>query len=103
MTEGKSTGIPTIQQEELRDNGSPKATFETDDERRAVTVEIPIHPDFLMEQGEPQSEPQNEPQNANSVEDAILQLIRMNKYVTREEMASQIEVYMQKMRNPMKA
>ena len=52
MTEGKSTGIPTIQ-EELRDNGSPKAT---------------------------------------SVEDAILQLIRMNKYVTREEMASQIEV-----------
>ena len=83
MTEGKSTGIPTIQ-EELRDNGSPKATFETDDERRAVTVEIPIHPDFLMEQGEPQ--------NATSVEDAILQLIRMNKYVTREEMASQIEV-----------
>lgn len=41
-----------------------------------------------MEQGEPQ----NEPQNAKSVEDAILQLIRMNKYVTREEMASQIEV-----------
>lgn len=98
MTEGKSTGIPTIQ-EELRDNGSSKATFETDDERRAVTVEIPIHPDFLMEQGEPQ----NEPQNANSVEDAILQLIRMNKYVTREEMASQIEVYMQKMRKSMKA
>lgn len=98
MTEGKPTGIPTIQ-EELRDNGSPKATFETDDERRAVTVEIPIHPDFLMEQGEPQ----NEPQNANSVEDAILQLIQMNKYVTREEMASQIEVYMQKMGKSMKA
>ena len=94
MTEGKPTGIPTIQ-EELRDNGSPKATFETDDERRAVTVEIPIHPDFLMEQGEPQ--------NANSVEDAILQLIQMNKYVTREEMASQIEVYMQKMGKSMKA
>lgn len=98
MTEGKSTGIPTVQ-EELRDNGSPKATFETDDERRAVTVEIPIHPDFLMEQ----DEPQNEPQNAKSVEDAILQLIRMNKYVTREEMASQIEVYMQKMGKSMKA
>ena len=94
LTEGKPTGIPTIQ-EELRDNGSPKATFETDDERRAVTVEIPIHPDFLMEQGEPQ--------NANSVEDAILQLIQMNKYVTREEMASQIEVYMQKMGKSMKA
>lgn len=95
LTEGKSTGIPTMQ-EELRDNGSPKATFETDDERRAVTVEIPIHPDFLIEHGEPQNEPQNgpqnEPQNTNSVEDVILQLIRMNKHVTREEMASQMEV-----------
>ena len=95
LTEGKSTGIPTIQ-EELRDNGSPKATFETDDERRAVTVEIPIHPDFLIEHGEPQNEPQNgpqnEPQNTNSVEDVILQLIRMNKHITREEMASQMEV-----------
>ena len=56
-----------------------------------------------MEQGEPQNEPQNEPQYANSVEDAILQLIQMNKYVTREEMASQIEVYMQKMGKSMKA
>ena len=56
-----------------------------------------------MEQGEPQKEPQNEPQNANSVEYAILQLIQMNKYVTREEMASQIEVYMQKMGKSMKA
>lgn len=46
MSEGKSTGIPTIQ-EELRNNGSPKARFFTDDDRRAVTVEIPIHEDFL--------------------------------------------------------
>ena len=46
LSEGKSTGIPTIQ-EELRNNGSPKARFFTDDDRRAVTVEIPIHPDFL--------------------------------------------------------
>lgn len=48
LSEGKSTGIPTIQ-EELRNNGSPKAKFFTDDDRRAVTVEIPIHPDFLNE------------------------------------------------------
>ncbi len=46
LTEGKSTGIPTIQ-EELRNNGSPRAVFYTDEDRRAVTVEIPIHPDFL--------------------------------------------------------
>ncbi|WP_418413998.1 ATP-binding protein [Blautia sp.] len=46
LSEGKSTGIPTIQ-EELRKNGSPRATFTTDEDRRAVTVEIPIHPAFL--------------------------------------------------------
>ncbi len=46
LSEGKSTGIPTIQ-EELRNNGSPKARFATDEDRRALTVEIPIHPDFL--------------------------------------------------------
>lgn len=38
--------VATIQ-EELRNNGSPKARFFTDDDRRAVTVEIPIHPDFI--------------------------------------------------------
>ena len=91
LTEGKSTGIPTIQ-EELRDNGSPKATFETDDERRAVTVEIPIHSDFFVEQAEPQNESQNEPQKVGTVEDAILHLIRMDKHVTRDEMASQMNV-----------
>ncbi|MCD8205107.1 MAG: putative DNA binding domain-containing protein, partial [Clostridia bacterium] len=48
LTEGKSTGIPTIQ-EELRNNGSPRAVFKTDEDRRSVTVEIPIHPDFLSE------------------------------------------------------
>ncbi|MCD7840892.1 MAG: putative DNA binding domain-containing protein [Lachnospiraceae bacterium] len=46
LSEGKCTGIPTIQ-EELRNNGSPSARFYTDDDRRAVTVEIRIHPDFL--------------------------------------------------------
>lgn len=95
LTEGKSTGIPTIQ-EELRDNGSPKATFETDDERRAVTVEIPIHPDFLVQQvdiqNEPQNEPKNEPQRVGALEEAILNLIRQDRYVTRDKMACQMKV-----------
>lgn len=95
LTEGKSTGIPTIQ-EELRNNGSPKAKFETDDERRAVTVEIPIHPDFLIKefepQNEPQSEPQNEPQNIGALEESILNLIRLDGHVTRDELASHMNV-----------
>ena len=46
LSEGHSTGIPTIQ-DELARNGSPRAIFETDEERRGLCVCIPIHPDFL--------------------------------------------------------
>ncbi len=48
LTEGRSTGIPTIQ-EGLLKNGSPRATFETDEERRVLWVTIPIQPEFLRE------------------------------------------------------
>ena len=44
LTEGRCTGIPTIL-EELEKNGSPRAFFETDEDRRAVCVTIPIQPD----------------------------------------------------------
>ena len=100
LTEGKSTGIPTIQ-EELRNNGSTKATFETDDERRAVTVEIPIHPDFLTEQRSglqhgpqngPQNEPQNEPGKVGDLEKNILKMIKIDGHITRDEMASRLNV-----------
>ena len=46
LTEGKCTGIPTIQ-DELTKNGSPRAVFDTDEDRRALCVTIPIHPDFI--------------------------------------------------------
>lgn len=42
LTEGRSTGIPTIQ-DELRKNGSPRATIETDDARSFINIFIPIH------------------------------------------------------------
>ena len=42
LTEGRSTGVPTIQ-EKLRANGSPRAVFETDEDRLAFLVTIPIH------------------------------------------------------------
>lgn len=46
LSEGHSSGIPTIQ-EELEKNGSPRAEFLTDKDRRATRVRIPIHPAFL--------------------------------------------------------
>lgn len=48
LSEGHSSGIPTIQ-EELEKNGSPRAEFFTDKDRRAMRIRIPIHPVFLEE------------------------------------------------------
>lgn len=45
LTEGRSTGIPTIQ-EELAANGSPAATIETDEARTYFILDIPCHPEF---------------------------------------------------------
>ena len=46
LTEGRATGIPTIQSE-LRRNGSPAATIETDELRSYFLIDIPCHPDFI--------------------------------------------------------
>ena len=46
LSEGYFSGIPTIQ-EELEKNGSPRAEFFTDEDRRAMRIRIPIHPAFL--------------------------------------------------------
>ncbi|MDE7332788.1 MAG: hypothetical protein K2O16_11265 [Lachnospiraceae bacterium] len=46
LSEGHSSGIPTIQ-EELEKNGSPRAEFFTDKDRRAMRIRIPIHPSFF--------------------------------------------------------
>ena len=48
LTEGRATGIPTIQ-DELKTNGSPKATIETDEERTYFLMDIPCHPEFVEE------------------------------------------------------
>lgn len=48
LTEGRSTGIPTIQ-EELASNGSPAATIETDEARTYFIIDIPCHPEFKAE------------------------------------------------------
>ena len=42
LTEGRNTGIPTIQNE-LALNGSPQASFVTDDDRLSFLVRIPCH------------------------------------------------------------
>lgn len=55
LSEGHSSGIPTIQ-EELEKNGSPRAEFFTDEDRRAMRIRIPIHPAFLEDELEDSSD-----------------------------------------------
>jgi predicted HTH transcriptional regulator len=59
LTEGRATGIPTIQ-DELHKNGSPDAMIETDEDRSYFLIEIPCHDGFEQEDDE-LDEAQNEP------------------------------------------
>lgn len=47
LTEGRSTGIPKILRV-MRENGSPKPMFETDDEHSYFLIRLPIHDTFLV-------------------------------------------------------
>lgn len=48
LTEGRGTGIPTIIKE-LKDNGSPAATFYTDEDRSYFLASIPCHSECIQE------------------------------------------------------
>ena len=88
LTEGKATGIPTIIKE-MKANGSPAASFETDDARTYFIVTFPIHPVFV------QNEPQSEPQNTVSVtlrQNEILRLIKADGRITRAQMSGQLKI-----------
>ncbi|MCD8018086.1 MAG: hypothetical protein LUF92_00415 [Clostridiales bacterium] len=58
LSEGHSSGIPTIQ-EELERNGSPRAEFFTDEARRAMRIRLPIHSAFLEDEPEETKDTRN--------------------------------------------
>lgn len=66
LSEGHSSGIPTIQ-EELEKNGSPRAEFFTDEDRRAMRIRIPIHPAFLEDSSNKSNLEDSVKQNKNSL------------------------------------
>jgi predicted HTH transcriptional regulator len=49
LTEGRSTGVPKILKV-MEQNGSPPPIFETDDERIAFVIRLPVQPVFLHAQ-----------------------------------------------------
>lgn len=61
LSEGRATGIPTIQ-DELRKNGSEPARIETDEGRTYFLIEIPCRDGF-----ENAINPQNEVINRNAL------------------------------------
>ncbi len=47
LAEGRGTGIPKIQRK-MRENGSPQASFDFDDERTYFRVILPVHPRYQV-------------------------------------------------------
>ena len=73
LTEGRATGIPTIQKA-LADNGSPKATIETDEGRTFFLMDIPCHPDFV---GDVQVNVQVDIQELTDIEQVIKKMSKL--------------------------
>ena len=76
LSEGRATGIPTIQ-DELRRNGSEPARIETDEDRTYFLIEIPCREGF-----ENTNEPLNEAINKNAL--TVLLEISKSPYIKRK-------------------
>ena len=93
LTEGRCTGIPTIQQE-LERIGSPRTIFETDDDRRSVCVTIPINPSSLDSPDSSLDSPdtiQTKKASTTDRENRLIELIKNRPAITQVEMAESLE------------
>lgn len=109
LTEGRSTGIPTIQRA-LAENGSPAAFIETSPERLFCVIHIPVHPDFKEitpvydvendVENDIENEVENDVENGTKNEGeslttrqkSILREIRKNEFVSAKLMASKFSI-----------
>ena len=92
LTEGRSTGIPTIQKE-LAKNGSPLATFETDEGRSFFMIDIPCHEgavDVLVLKGEELVTPPVTPPVAESAQSLIKVL--GNRVLSKAELMEELSL-----------
>ncbi|MBO4777803.1 MAG: HTH domain-containing protein, partial [Bacteroidales bacterium] len=98
LTEGRSTGVPTIRAK-LAENGSPRAVFETTDDRLTFLVTIPIH-DGCNESSEKDvldSEKSSEKTTTGSEKavnssEKILELIKQKPTMSAAEIAMEIDM-----------
>ena len=82
LTEGRSTGVPTIQ-EKLADNGSPRATFETTEDRLTFLIHIPIHAGC----GNKPATQKTTVITTKKTTEKIVRLMKSNPYITNKELA----------------
>ena len=93
LTEGRSTGVPTIQ-EKLADNGSPRATFETTEDRLTFLIHIPIHAGCGNKPATEKTTVITTEKNAvgsgkttEKTTEKIVRLMKANPYITNKELA----------------
>ncbi len=102
LTEGRSTGIPTIQNV-LKANGSPRAIVVTDEERTFFRITIPCHEgsgniiaDIAKREGSPistnEGSPISSPISSPNTADAIIAMIKENPYISTSMMAGKLGI-----------
>ena len=96
ITEGKSTGVPTIVGA-MKENGSPQVKFEFDEERTWFMVTVPVHEWFLEDDTENDIENGIEkmlqlPLVLTDRQFKIVGMIEKNDRVTTEEMMARCKV-----------
>jgi len=87
LTEGRCTGIPTIQ-DELRKNGSPRATIETDADRTFFLMTIPVHEgcgDFV-------GIPSEKEQESSRKSSRIIEMMEENPSISYPDMAAALQM-----------
>ena len=87
LTEGRSTGVPTIQAK-LAENGSPRAIFETTDDRLTFLVTIPIHEE-CSDSSKTKSESSGTRQKTS---DKIIEMIKKDPQITAPQIAMELGI-----------
>ena len=105
LTEGRSTGVPTIQTK-LAENGSPRAIFETTDDRLTFLVTIPVHEgcressetnsnssetDILCSERGSETKTKNS-ERSSETKDLIIDIIKQDPHITAAEIAMQLNM-----------
>ena len=88
LSEGRATGIPTIQ-DELRTNASEPARIETDEDRTYFLIEIPCREGFENAR-EPLNEAINEAINKNAL--SVLLEISKSPYIKRKALLELMDI-----------